>query len=225
MGNVFRRVFDSGAAGGSSNVPDPVNDNDFVAGSGGSWVARTLAEVKSILDLKSAAYTESADYAAAAHVHEGTYEPASADFTAKVSGASETAAGKVELATSEEAVEGTDTSRAVTPAGVAAAIAAGGGGGLTCFGSDDAVADDGTVSLPEMTVGGFGILVVGSDEERAFFTASATGEVNLMSYSDNITANEDADGRLCIGTSAASPIVVKNRLGSEKTVLLSIWYK
>ena len=41
------------------------------------------------------------------------------DVTDIVSGATETAAGKVELATTAEATTGTDTARAVTPAGIA----------------------------------------------------------------------------------------------------------
>ncbi len=47
------------------------------------------------------------------------YEPASADFTGKVSAASDTAAGKVELATIAETTTGTDATRAVTPDGLA----------------------------------------------------------------------------------------------------------
>jgi len=46
-------------------------------------------------------------------------EPASADFTAKVSAASDTVAGKVELATIAETTTGTDATRAVTPDGFA----------------------------------------------------------------------------------------------------------
>lgn len=48
---------------------------------------------------------------------------------AKVAAATAETEGVVELATTAEAEEGTDTARAVTPAGVAAAIAAGGAGG------------------------------------------------------------------------------------------------
>jgi hypothetical protein len=51
--------------------------------------------------------------------------------TGLVNAASETAAGKVELATVAEAEAGTDDARAVTPEGVAAAIAELGGGGVT----------------------------------------------------------------------------------------------
>jgi hypothetical protein len=69
--------------------------------------------------------------------------------------ASETATGVVELATTTEAETGTDTTRAVTPAGVAAAIAAAPGGGakliaigsLTGTETDNAVLGDTYESL------------------------------------------------------------------------------
>ncbi len=48
--------------------------NDFLVASGpGVWVKKTLAEVKAILGLGSAAYTSSTDYAAAGHNHDGVY--------------------------------------------------------------------------------------------------------------------------------------------------------
>lgn len=52
----------------------------------------------------------------------GDADAATARATLGVGSASETASGLVELATSAEATAGTDTARAVTPAGVAAAI-------------------------------------------------------------------------------------------------------
>jgi len=54
------------------------------------------------------------------HNHTGTYEPAAADFTSKVSAASDSAAGKIELATDAETVTGTATDRAITPANLTA---------------------------------------------------------------------------------------------------------
>lgn len=45
-------------------------ENDFLVASGaGAWIKKTLAEVKTILGLGSAAYTESSAYAAATHGH------------------------------------------------------------------------------------------------------------------------------------------------------------
>ena len=79
--------------------------------------------------------------AASGHTH------AAADITsgtltaARLPVASTTASGIVELATTAEASAGTDTTRAVTPAGVAAAIA-GVGGGVTDHGALSGLADD-----------------------------------------------------------------------------------
>ena len=50
--------------------PAPTAENDFLIGSSAlAWVRKTLAQVKTILGLKSAAYTESTDYAAVSHTH------------------------------------------------------------------------------------------------------------------------------------------------------------
>lgn len=358
-GNIFRGIFNSNLGGDGSSVPDPASDNDFLIGSAGSWITKTLDQIKTLLGLGSAAYTASTDYAPTAHNHDSDYEPISDDFTAKVSAASETVAGKVELATAVEAAAGTDTDLAVTPSGVAAAIAAipntktelvlaaateltisfgavtatqsvhlvdtqgdaetddldtinggsdgqvlyirnadpgravvvkhgtgniglggadvtlaspykwlpliydgslsawiilggaGSGGsvdlsspgpiggttpgtaaftqvsvnGLIQWAHSASVADDGTVSLPEVTVSGIGKIVVGNDEERADFSVDASGNVSLWSYSANVAANADTDGKICIGTSVANPVVIKNRLGSAKTVLVTFQYK
>jgi hypothetical protein len=55
---------------GVSGKPAPVAENTFmVANVALAWVVKTLAQVKTILGLGSAAYTDSGDYAAAAHDH------------------------------------------------------------------------------------------------------------------------------------------------------------
>ena len=77
--------------------------NDFLVASGvGVFIKKTLAEVKTILGLGTAAYTASSAYATAAHTSVA---------------ASESTVGHVELATAAEVTTGTDTARAVTPAG------------------------------------------------------------------------------------------------------------
>lgn len=86
------------------------------------------------------------------------------------------------------------------------------------------VADDASFNLPQMVNGGMGLLVAGVDEERAQFSIKSDGTVNLIVASANVVANADTDGKVCIGTSVASPCVVKNRLGSTKAVLLQLWY-
>ena len=59
---------------------------------------------------------------------------------ASTAAATTEAAGLVELATNEEAVAGTDTARAVTPAGVAAAVSAATSGLGPGMGSSDVIA-------------------------------------------------------------------------------------
>jgi len=92
------------------------------------------------------------------------------------------------------------------------------------FRHDGPVLDDGTFDLPVTANGGWGILVAGADEERAEFSIKSDGTVNRMIASANVVANADTDGKVCIGTSVASPCVIKNRLGGTKAILLQLWY-
>jgi hypothetical protein len=85
------------------------------------------------------------------------------------------------------------------------------------------LADDATFSLPTIVASAFGVVVVGNDEERATFTIDNTGAVNLLLASASITINADTDAKFCLGTSVANPVIVKNRLGSSKAVLLLLW--
>lgn len=62
---------------------------------------------------------DSTAFATSGHDHTGVYEPASADFTSKVSAASESVAGKAEIATLSEVNAGTDNGRIVSPDGLA----------------------------------------------------------------------------------------------------------
>ena len=61
-------------------------------------------------------------YSAIGHNHTGVYKAVGADETANVSSASDTVAGKVELATIAETNAGTDTGRAVTPDGLSGSL-------------------------------------------------------------------------------------------------------
>ena len=50
--------------------PAPTAENNFLVGSSSlNWVRKTLTQVKTILGLGSAAYTDSTDYATAGHTH------------------------------------------------------------------------------------------------------------------------------------------------------------
>jgi len=86
------------------------------------------------------------------------------------------------------------------------------------------LADDATFDLPAVTNGGMGLMVAGADEERAQFSIKLDGTVNLITASANVVANVDTDAKVCIGTSVASPCVIKNRLGGTKAILLQLWY-
>lgn len=86
------------------------------------------------------------------------------------------------------------------------------------------VLDDETFNIPIITNGGRGIMVAGLDEERSDFSIKSDGTVNLIIASANVVANADTDGKFCIGTSVASPCVIKNRLGATKAVMLQLLY-
>ena len=86
------------------------------------------------------------------------------------------------------------------------------------------ILDDGTFPLPLISNSGWGVLVVGSDEERASFSMASDGTINLIYGSSKVVVNADTDGKICIGTSVANPCIVKNRLGSTKTVTVQFWF-
>lgn len=74
------RGFYNGAAwvwsAGGLSLPATTAANDFMVGDGaGEWIKKTLAEIKTILSLGTAAYTDTADYATASHNHDATYAP------------------------------------------------------------------------------------------------------------------------------------------------------
>lgn len=85
------------------------------------------------------------------------------------------------------------------------------------------VLDDATFNLPVIANGARGVMVAGKDEERADFSIKDDGTVNLIMSSANVVANADIDGKICIGTSVASPCVIKNRLGATKAIMLQLW--
>lgn len=59
-----------------SAVPSATAENDFIVAGPTpfAWLKKTLAQVKVILGLGSAAYTASGDYATSGHNHSGTYQ-------------------------------------------------------------------------------------------------------------------------------------------------------
>lgn len=89
---------------------------------------------------------------------------------------------------------------------------------------NESVLDDGTFTLPTITTGAFGTLLVGNNEERADFSIDTAGTIFLEKGSSNIVTNVDTDAKVCLGTSVANPVIVKNRMGSTKRMLLILWY-
>ena len=109
--------------------------------------------------------------------------------------ASTTVKGIVELATTAEATTGTDTTRAVTPAGVAAAIA-GVGGGVTDHGALSGLADDDHTQYAL------------ADGSRGAFAATShthtAGEVSGLATVATTGAYADLSGKPTLGTAAAT---------------------
>ena len=86
------------------------------------------------------------------------------------------------------------------------------------------VLNAGIFTLPVIANGARGVMIVGTDEERADFSIAANGTVNLIMASSNVVANANTANKVCIGTSVASPCVIANNLGSTKAIMLQLWY-
>ena len=85
--------------------------------------------------------------------------------------------------------------------------------------------DDGTITLPRVTKGGYGVIVGNNGATLSHFVSSDAGAVTLINNTADVVANADTDTKLCIGTaSPQEPIIIKNRLGAEKSVIILFWY-
>lgn len=85
--------------------------------------------------------------------------------------------------------------------------------------------DDGTLELPTFTSACRGWIIVGKNDEWAEFNVDDDGDVLLTDQSGNIVGNSDTDAKFCIGTSATQePLILKNRLGSSKEILIEIMF-
>jgi hypothetical protein len=93
-----------------------------------------------------------------------------------------------------------------------------------------AVADDGTVTLPTITtdfpaIGLVEVATGGAIVESAEWNMSSDGTVNLIRSTANIVANADTDTKFCLGTAGGqNPLVIKNRLGGSRNVMISFLY-
>jgi len=137
--------------------------------------------------------TGSTQVAAGDHNHTGTYEPASADFTSKVSAASDTAAGKVELATTSETSTGTDTGRAVTPDGLAGSNFGIRYVQITCFdyATDIAIGDGKGYFVVPAALNGMNLVSV----HAKVITAGTTGTSDIQIA--NVTDTQDMLSTKC----------------------------
>jgi hypothetical protein len=113
-------------------------------------------------------------------------------LTGALDAATETARGTIELATTAEATTGTDTTRAVTPAGLAAALGALGDVRLTTLGFD-AVTGVLTATLSNATT----VTTTITDIEAATATAPATttnATIPTVYYGTNTARLGNPDG-------------------------------
>jgi len=82
--SVIQSLVVNQTGGSGSGMPDSEAENVMlVGGTAGTWLQKTIAQIKTLLGLKTAAYTESTDYAAASHTH--SYEPANSNIQNHIS--------------------------------------------------------------------------------------------------------------------------------------------
>lgn len=110
---------------------------------------------------------------------------AAAAFASLKQAATETATGVVELATTAEVVTGTDTSRAVTPAGVAAALAAVGASSL----AEVALSDGSTITVNFSGGTNFGVTLGGNRTLAASNTSSNVGKKGRIRFTQDGTGS------------------------------------
>jgi len=84
------------------------------------------------------------------------------------------------------------------------------------------LADEATFNLPTSSTGILNIFVEG-DNESATCDIQDAGTVTVRSATGSVV-NTDTDTNLCIIT-GANPVVIKNHLGSEKTICYNYLYK
>jgi len=95
---------------------------------------------------------------------------------------------------------------------------------LRFFGYHAELADDGTLTLPEVVSTGIGFVCAGTATfERAQFYLASDGTVTLVSASANVVANATTDGNLCVGTAVQSPLIIQNRLGGPRRINVLFW--
>jgi hypothetical protein len=91
------------------------------------------------------------------------------------------------------------------------------------------IADDGTKALPTIKVNYAAkveviVSAAGIIDANATFMIDSTGTVTPQVNSGNCVYNVDTDTKLCIGTSVANPLTIKNRLGGVKNIMITMMY-
>jgi hypothetical protein len=84
--------------------------------------------------------------------------------------------------------------------------------------------DDASFTLPIINNSAWGFVTVGSGVEYSMYTIAANGTVILISNSANVITGSDIEDKFIIGTGVASPVVIKNTLGSNLNVNLMMFY-
>jgi len=79
------------------------------------------------------------------------------------------------------------------------------------------LADDATTTLPTSTTGILNIFAEGDNDAGIFFIQDDGTSTLSLTLAGSV-ASTDSDGDLCVIT-GADPVVIKNRLGSEKTIV------
>jgi len=190
--------------------------SDFLCASGvGVFVKKTLAEVKTILGLGTAAYTAASDYAIAA---KGVTNGDGHDHVGG-DGAQVDHGGLAGLADDDHTQYVlVDNSR----------MAAG------RYRYAAALADAATITLPAITgnrpAHGFihcAHASTGVISESAEFEYGSTGAVQIIRGTANIEANGATAGKISLGAAvSANPVVIKNNLGGgvSVNVMVTLWY-
>jgi hypothetical protein len=103
--------------------------------------------------------------------------------------------------------------------------------GAISWSTAESVADDGHIDLPTITANcaAHGFIQVSSSgiiNESAEFEINSTGNAALIRGTANVVANADTDTKVCIGTAAAqNPMIIKNRLGGTRNIMITLCYK
>lgn len=84
------------------------------------------------------------------------------------------------------------------------------------------VVDDGSITLPVSTSGGWGFAQAGDGEEYVLFSYTSAAAVNVLAASTN-GVNTDTDDKFCVFDSGTQ-VKIRNRLAATKRIIAKIYY-